>query len=163
MSCGTGRYLWQPMGTFSPTKPIPNGALFLHESLEFPEQNFGGALVWDTLQFLAPPLLEATVDRLYEVLRPGSTCSHFPGRRESPNRAAVLLSHRRKENDVHDSARPGRPVQYFNNRSLEKLFQKFQSVKFFLTRDHCGKSSSADSTPRHSRPSPRILVAVQNI
>jgi hypothetical protein len=29
-----------------------------------------------------------------------------------------------------------RPVQYFNNRSLEKLFQKFNSVKFFLTRDH---------------------------
>jgi hypothetical protein len=29
-----------------------------------------------------------------------------------------------------------RPVQYFNNRNLEKLFQKYQSVKFFLTRDH---------------------------
>ena len=27
-------------------------------------------------------------------------------------------------------------AQYFNNRSLEKLFQKFDSVKFFLTRDH---------------------------
>jgi hypothetical protein len=29
-----------------------------------------------------------------------------------------------------------KPAQYFNNRSLEKLFQKFHSVKFFLTRDH---------------------------
>jgi hypothetical protein len=28
-----------------------------------------------------------------------------------------------------------RPAQVFNNRSLEKLFQDFQSVKFFLTRD----------------------------
>jgi hypothetical protein len=28
-----------------------------------------------------------------------------------------------------------RPAQIFNNRSLEKLFQDFQSVKFFLTRD----------------------------
>ncbi|MGH9667993.1 MAG: hypothetical protein ACRD9L_26550, partial [Bryobacteraceae bacterium] len=28
------------------------------------------------------------------------------------------------------------PAQFFNNRSLEKLFQKFASVKFFLTRDH---------------------------
>jgi hypothetical protein len=28
------------------------------------------------------------------------------------------------------------PAQFFNNRSLEKLFQDFQSVKFFLTRDH---------------------------
>jgi hypothetical protein len=29
-----------------------------------------------------------------------------------------------------------RPAQFFNNRSLEKLFQDFDSVKFFLTRDH---------------------------
>jgi len=30
---------------------------------------------------------------------------------------------------------PRARAQYFNNRSLEKLFQKFHSVKFFLTRD----------------------------
>jgi hypothetical protein len=29
-----------------------------------------------------------------------------------------------------------RPAQFFNNRSLERLFQDFQSVKFFLTRNH---------------------------
>jgi lysyl-tRNA synthetase class 2 len=29
----------------------------------------------------------------------------------------------------------GERLQIFNNRSLEKLFQDFQSVKFFLTRD----------------------------
>jgi hypothetical protein len=28
-----------------------------------------------------------------------------------------------------------RPAQLFNNRSLEKLFGKFESVKFFLTRE----------------------------
>jgi hypothetical protein len=27
-------------------------------------------------------------------------------------------------------------VQFFNNRALEKLFQSYASVKFFLTRDH---------------------------
>ena len=27
------------------------------------------------------------------------------------------------------------PVQRFNNRSLEKLFGRFESVKFFLTRE----------------------------
>ena len=29
-----------------------------------------------------------------------------------------------------------KPSQFFNNRSLEKLFQQFASVKFFLTRGH---------------------------
>jgi hypothetical protein len=28
-----------------------------------------------------------------------------------------------------------RPAQLYNNRSLEKLFGRFESVKFFLTRD----------------------------
>jgi hypothetical protein len=28
-----------------------------------------------------------------------------------------------------------RPAQLYNNRSLEKLFGKFESVKFFLTRE----------------------------
>jgi hypothetical protein len=28
-----------------------------------------------------------------------------------------------------------RPAQLFNNRSLEKLFVNFDSVKFFLTRE----------------------------
>ena len=28
-----------------------------------------------------------------------------------------------------------KPAQYFNNRDLERLFQEFASVKFFLTRD----------------------------
>jgi hypothetical protein len=28
-----------------------------------------------------------------------------------------------------------RPAQLFNNRSLEKLFSRFESVKFFLTKE----------------------------
>jgi hypothetical protein len=28
------------------------------------------------------------------------------------------------------------PAQLFNNRTLEKLFHRFESVKFFLTREH---------------------------
>jgi hypothetical protein len=28
-----------------------------------------------------------------------------------------------------------RPARLFNNRGLEKLFGRFESVKFFLTRD----------------------------
>ena len=35
-----------------------------------------------------------------------------------------------------------RQIQYFNNRTLERLFQEAQSVKFFLSRDHLRKSLS---------------------
>jgi len=125
-------------GEFLTNQTDPERArLFLQESLEFPEQKFGGALVWDTLQFLAPALLEATVDRLYEVLQPNSYLLAF-FQADEKARTAPLFSYRIVEKKTMSLTPRGqaRPVQYFNNRSLEKLFQKFQSVKFFLTRDH---------------------------
>ncbi len=112
-------------------------SFFFEQSLDFPEQHFDGALLWDTLQFLAPPLLQLTVDRLYRILRPGAyllalfnadekvktaaTCSY-----RIADRKTLLLAPRERT----------RPVQFMNNRGIEKLFQNFQSLKFFLTRDH---------------------------
>jgi hypothetical protein len=93
--------------------------------------------VWDTLQFLAPPLLQETVDHLYHVLRPQSALLAFFHADEKAS--LVPLYHYRILESRTLSLTPRgerKPAQYFNNRSLEKLFQKFQSVKFFLTRDH---------------------------
>ena len=112
-------------------------AAFLRESLDFPENNFDGALVWDTLQFLAPPLLQDTVDRLYHILRPQSYLLAFFHAEEKAD-TIPLYSYRIVEPKVLSLTPRGqrKAAQYFNNRSLEKLFQKFNSVKFFLTRDH---------------------------
>jgi len=112
-------------------------ATFLRESLDFPDRSFDGVLVWDTLQFLAPPLLQDTVDRLCRILRPQSSLLAF-FQAEEKAQAAPLYTYRIVESKTmsltpRDQARP---VQYFNNRTLEKLFQKYNSVKFFLTRDH---------------------------
>src|SRR5688500_18896420 len=41
----------------------------LQETRNFPSTQYDGALVWDCLQFLAPHLLQLTVDRLYDTLR----------------------------------------------------------------------------------------------
>ena len=112
-------------------------AAFLRESLDFPENNFDGALVWDTLQFLAPQLLQDTVDRLFHIMRPQSYLLAFF---HADEKAATipLYSYRIVESKVLSLTPRGhrQAAQYFNNRSLEKLFQKFNSVKFFLTRDH---------------------------
>jgi hypothetical protein len=111
--------------------------LFLQESLHFPDQTFDGALVWDTLQFLAPPLLQQTVDRLHQILRPQSSLlAFFHSDEKAPT--VATYNYRIAESKVL-SLTPRGPrtrAQYFNNRSLEKLFQKFDSVKFFLTRDN---------------------------
>jgi hypothetical protein len=112
-------------------------ATFLRESLDFPERSFDGALVWDTLQFLAQPLLQDTVDRLCRVLRPQASLLAF-FHAEEKAQTAPLYTYRIIDSKVMSLTPRNqvRPVQYFNNRNLEKLFQKYQSVKFFLTRDH---------------------------
>jgi hypothetical protein len=110
---------------------------FLAQSLAFPDQHFDGALVWDVLEFLAPPLLKIAVERLQRILKPGSyllaifhaeerdsavsTCSYRIG-----DAKTLLISPR--------GMRP--PAQFFNNRAVENLFKEFETVKFFLTRDH---------------------------
>jgi SAM-dependent methyltransferase len=125
-------------GTFVANQADPQrAAFFLEESMAFPDQSFDGALLWDTLQFLVPPLLDQAVERLFQVLRPGSSLLAFFHAEEKLD-SVPLYSYRILGAKSMSLTPRGerRPAQYFNNRSLEKLFHKFQSVKFFLTRDH---------------------------
>ena len=110
---------------------------FLKTALDFPNEVFDGALVWDVLEYLSPTLLGVVVERLRAMLKPGSNLLaifHAEERADTvPSYSFRIHGHRTIE-----LASRGRrqPAQYFNNRSLEKLFQDFQSVKFFLTRDN---------------------------
>jgi hypothetical protein len=110
---------------------------FLQQTLNFPERSLDGALVWDTLQFLAHPLLDLTVDRLFRVLRPDAYLLAFFHADEKAS-TIPIYSYRISDGKTLLLSQRGKraPAQFFNNRSLEKLFQKFASVKFFLTRDH---------------------------
>ncbi len=138
MPCAPWKKPSAAAATSSPIRSDPDrAALFLRENLEFADRTFDGALIWDTLQFLAPPLLQDTVDRLYRILRPQSSLLAF-FHAEEKAQTAPLYSYRIVESKIMSLTPRNqvRPVQYFNNRSLEKLFQKFNSVKFFLTRDH---------------------------
>ena len=125
-------------GEFSANQADPQRvARFLEETLSFPDRSFDGALLWDTLQFLSQPLLEQTVEHLFRVLRPGSFLLAFFHAEEKLNSAPLYSYRILSAKTMSLTPRGGsRPAQYFNNRSLEKLFQKYQSVKFFLTRDH---------------------------
>lgn len=110
---------------------------FLDGALQFEDGAFDGVLVWDALQFLTPTLLEIVVRRLHRILRPGSYMLAFFHSEEKvetiPTYSFRIADHRTIA--LVERGRR-RPAQFFNNRGLEKLFQDFQSVKFFLTRDH---------------------------
>jgi hypothetical protein len=110
---------------------------FIAQTLDFPEENFDGALVWDTLQFLAPPLLQQIVDRLFDILRPGASMLAF-FHADEKQKAIPIYSYRIMDPKTVMLASKGRQhvAQYFNNRTIERVFARFHSVKFFLTRDY---------------------------
>jgi len=110
---------------------------FMDQTLTFPDQSFDGALVWDTLQFLVPPLLDQVVAQLLRVMRPGGLMLVFFRADEKSSRIPMYNYRIQDQRTLFVSPRGGyQNVQFFHNRILEKLFQNAGSVKFFLTRDH---------------------------
>ncbi len=110
---------------------------FLRQGLEYPDEQFDGVLAWDVLEYMEPPLLSATTERLLRVLKPqGYLLAFFRSddrEKTAPCYAFRIQDLRTLQVTHYGERAPSK--QLFNNRSLEKLFQKFESVKFFLTRD----------------------------
>ncbi len=109
---------------------------FLRQALDYPDEEFDGVLLWDILEYLEPTLLNAVIERLRRVVRPRSymlAVFHSDDKLE----AAPFYSFRIHQVNALEVTRKGvrRPAQLYNNRSLEKLFGQFDSVKFFLTRE----------------------------
>ncbi len=109
---------------------------FLERALNFPDDHFDGALVWDTLQYLSGPLLEVVIDKLWRMQRPGSCMLALFNANDHAERVQSYSYRIIDHKTIGMQPRGMRKVsQPFNNRTLERLFQNFHSVKFFLTRD----------------------------
>ena len=109
---------------------------FLKQALDYPEDHFDGVLIWDVLEYLAPALLTAVVERLNQIVRRKSYMLAF-FHADDKQDAVPYYTFRIQGVATLQVAQQGRrrPAQLFNNRSLEKLFGKFESVKFFLTKE----------------------------
>ena len=109
---------------------------FLRQNLEFPDETFDAVLVWDVLQYLSPALLSATLDRLLRIVRPKSYLLAFFNADEKSGTSPCYTFRIQNHSTLTITQRGTRKqVQVFNNRSLEKIFARFESVKFFLTRE----------------------------
>lgn len=122
---------------FAAQADAAKGQSVLDQCLNFPDGHFDGALAWDALQYVAPPLLQVTIDRIYEVLRPNAYLLAYFSAQE---RAPMVHNHLYRITDgktLQLTPRMERPpAQHFSSRNLERLFSRFQQVKFFLTRDN---------------------------
>ena len=115
---------------------LPRVERFLSQNLNHPDGAFDGVLVWDVLEYLSAPLLAATVERLYRIVKPGSYLLAVFQAHEKAQAVSQYSFRIRDSKTLLLSDRGLRkPEQVFNNRSLEKLFQEFESLKFFLARD----------------------------
>ena len=109
---------------------------FLKQTLDYEVGQFDGVLIWDVLEHLNPALLNAVIERLHKIVRPkGYMLAFFHS--DDKLDAAPFYNFRIHQMNQLEIVQHGmrRPVQLYNNRSLEKLFGRFESVKFFLARD----------------------------
>jgi hypothetical protein len=110
---------------------------FLEQTLTFPDDFFDAALVWDAMQFLISPVIDQTVAQLMRVMKPGGMILAFFNANDKITKIPVHNYRIQDQKTLAMITRgPEQRVQYFNNRSIEKLFDKAETVKFFLTRDH---------------------------
>lgn len=109
---------------------------YLEHALPFGNATAGAALVWDQLQFLPPPLAQAVVERLHRILRPEAPLLAFFHPESARGRDTLHTC--RIIDDKHLLSAPrGTPRRFtpFSSRTIERFFQHFHSVKFFMTRD----------------------------
>ncbi len=110
---------------------------FLGQNLAFADESFDGVLLWDTLQYVSPALLAATVEQLFRILRPRSYMLGFFNADDksqiSPNCKFRIVAANTLGLTQKGTRKQAQP---FNNRNLERIFAKFDSVKFFLTREY---------------------------
>jgi hypothetical protein len=109
--------------------------MFLNQVLDFPEEHFDGMLVWDTLQFLSSNAAQATVDRMSRVLRPNAYALAFFNADEKATSTPAFQYRISDTKNLQLTPRSTpSPAHFYNNRSIEKLFSNYGSLKFFLTR-----------------------------
>ena len=110
---------------------------FCKLSLDYKPDSFDGVLVWDCLEYLAPELLEEVVSHLFEIARPGASLLCYFHADQNATKVPITQFRIIDSKTIQTATRQlSRPTQFYSNRAVERIFQNFQSVKFFLTRDH---------------------------
>ena len=88
------------------------------------------------LEYLNPVLLNAVVERLHHIVRPKSymlAFFHSDDKLEVVPYYTFRIHHLNSLQVTQQGVRS--PAQLYNNRSLESSSRRFESVKFFLTRE----------------------------
>jgi SAM-dependent methyltransferase len=109
---------------------------FLDAILQFEPETFDAILVWNSLEYLARHLVDPVVERLYHILRPGGVmlvCFRADAREQTALQQSFRIANTRTLSIHPKGHRPA--AMTLTNRNVERIFERFASVKFFLSRD----------------------------
>jgi SAM-dependent methyltransferase len=109
---------------------------FLKQNLDFSGRSFDVVLLWDTVDYLPPPLVQPVIDRLHEVMDPDGRILAYFHNKPAGDETVFTRYHLSTTEDISLQRLGGRPLLATNTtRQIETLFQAFSSCKFFLAKD----------------------------
>ena len=114
---------------------------FLSTHLTFSGRGFDIVLLWDTADYLPEPIVAPVIDRIHQVMEPnGQILAMFHSSSTAsvtPLKADFSRYHLTDTNRVDVQRVGDYPLlNTFTNRQIEKLFEKFKSFTFFLSKDN---------------------------
>jgi SAM-dependent methyltransferase len=109
---------------------------FVASVMDFPDQSADAILIWDRLQFLPPQIAEALVARLHRILAPDAfLLALFRTDSSGADRAPYVCRIVDGQTLQMHEQPPARRMQTFNPRTIQRLFQSYREVKFFVSRE----------------------------
>ena len=109
---------------------------FVASVVDFPDQSADAILIWDRLQFLPPQIAAAVVARLHRILAPDAfLLALFRTDSSGADRAPYTCRILDGQTLLLREQPPPRRTQTFNPRTIQKLFQNYREVKFFVSRE----------------------------
>ena len=118
-------------------KPTIHVDRFLTENLTYTTTLFDAVFCWDIPDYLPEAVVRPAVERLHRVTKTGGVLLAFFHTRDAGPDAPYYRYHIVGDDELELQEGPHFRLQrIFNNRNIEKLFQDFGSIKFFLARDN---------------------------
>lgn len=110
---------------------------FLDQNLEFSGREFDVVLLWTTLDYIPEVLVSPVIQRFRSSMRPGGRILALFHTRPTGNQTAFCRYHITDSETIEMQEATNYPVQrVYTNRTIEKIFQSYASMKFYLAQDN---------------------------
>jgi SAM-dependent methyltransferase len=110
---------------------------FLDQNLDFSGREFDVVLLWTTLDYLPEALVAPLVQRFRASMRPGGRILSLFHTRATGSQTAFCRYHVADSDDIEMQESASYPLQrVYTNRTMEKIFQSYANMKFFLAQDN---------------------------